>query len=96
MALSSDIDYVNVIVNGYENTYQYGGRKTYTTQNENSSNYNAELDGFDVGVKFGNKYSTSFSNRGLTTYTRPIYESDLSLYNKGYETNKDLMHICNI
>ena len=93
MALSSDIDYVNVIVNGYENTYQYGGRKTYTTQNENSSNYNAELDGFDVGVKFGNKYSTSFSNRGLTTYTRPIYESDLSLYNKGYETNKDLMQI---
>ena len=64
-----------------EGEYTYGKRKEYENQSPNSTNYNAEKDGFGVDVKFGNKYGTSYSNRGLKTYTRRIYESDLALEN---------------
>lgn len=93
VALCEDIETVRVITAGYENTYTYGGRKEYENQNENSSNYNESLDGFGIGVKFGNKYDTSYSKRGLNSYIRPLYEADLALYNQYYDQNRDLMQV---
>ena len=93
LAISSDINKVNILVAGYENTYTYEKRKDYENQNENDANYDESMDGFGVEVKFGDKYSTRYSNRGLNTYTRRIYESDLALYNKTYNQDKDLMQV---
>ena len=74
-AISEDIDSVDVIVNGYKNTYQYGGRKEYQKEGD----VEETSDGFGVAVKFGNKNNSSqYSNRGLNTYQRPLYESDLA------------------
>lgn len=56
LSISEDIANVVVKVNGYTHTYEYGARG-----NEDSN--------FNVGVKFGDKYT----NR----YTRTIYPSDI-------------------
>ena len=93
LAISTDIRKLDVVVRGYKNTYTYGNRKEYENQNPNGTNYNVEEDGFGVDVKFGSKYSTSYSNKGLKTYTRRIYESDLAVFNRNYEKNQDLMRI---
>ena len=86
LAISTDISSLNVVVQNYENTYTYENRKEYEGQDEGK-------DGFGTEVKFGNKYGTSYSNRGLNMYTRRIYESDLAIYNQNYANNSDLMQI---
>ena len=83
-AISEDIDSVDVIVNGYKNTYQYGGRKEYQKEGD----VEETSDGFGVAVKFGNKNNASqYSNRGLNTYKRPLYESDLAWHLKDKDNN---------
>ena len=86
LAISTDISSLNVIVQNYENTYTYEKRKEYEDGNEE------EKDGFGTEVKFGSKYGTSYSNRGLNMYTRRIYESDLAIYNQD-SSNANLMQI---
>ena len=93
LAIATDISNMNVIVQNYENTYTYENRKDYEEQNPNKTNYDAAKDGFGAEVKFGNKYGTSYSNRGLKMYTRRIYESDLAKYNQNYASNTNLMQI---
>ena len=93
LAISTDISSLNVVVQNYENTYTYENRKEYEDQNTNGTNYDAAKDCFGTEVKFGSKYASSYSNRGLNMYTRRIYESDLALYNENYTTNSELMQI---
>lgn len=54
IAIMKDIHNVKLTMNGYANTYYYGQR--------------GKLDGFNVGVKFGDKYDM--------TYRRAIYKAD--------------------
>lgn len=61
LAVMKDVQNAKVTVNGYEHTYQYAQRF------QNQGEYG---DGFNVGVKFGNKY-------GTMSYTRAIYKSDV-------------------
>lgn len=81
LAIGSDLHKVNIKINktdgeSYENTYTYENRKI-------------DSDTYDFGIetKFGTKVG-SYSNRGLNTYTRRIYESDLA-----YNNNQSLMEI---
>ncbi len=60
MALIKDLENVRVSVNGYQHVYNYSQR--FDSQDEYG-------DGFNVGVKFGQKY-------GSMSYTRAIYEAD--------------------
>lgn len=60
IALVKDLYNVNVAINGYNHIYEYANR--FNNQGEYG-------DGFNVGVKFGNKY-------GNMSYTRAIYEAD--------------------
>ena len=60
IALKKDIENVNVAINGYNHIYQYAQR--FNNQGEYG-------DGFNVGVKFANKY-------GTMSYTRAIYKAD--------------------
>ena len=73
MALLKDVNNVKVAINGYNHVYLYSQRF------QNQGEYG---DGFNVGVKFGNKY-------GSMSYTRAIYEAD---YNFTHEpdTTKEL------
>ena len=79
LAISSDLDKVNIAINTgtdiYENTYTYAKRNI---EEENS---------FGIETKFGNG-TGSYSNRGLKTYTRRIYESDLAYSNDNQELMK--------
>ena len=68
LALVEDIEQVQIDLNGYTHTYNYNQRF------ENQEEYG---DGFDIGVKFGNKY-------GKQEYTQAIYPSDV-VYNQGHE-----------
>lgn len=61
LALVKDLNNVNLSINGYGHTYMYE-QKTREAQNGGE-------DLFNVGVKFGEKYSNM-------TYTRAIYQSD--------------------
>lgn len=60
IALVKDLYNVNVAINGYNHIYEYANR--FNNQGEYG-------DGFNVGVKFENKY-------GNMSYTRAIYEAD--------------------
>ena len=60
IALIKDLYNVNVAINGYNHIYEYANR--FNNQGEYG-------DGFNVGVKFGNKY-------GNMSYTRAIYKAD--------------------
>ena len=60
LALIKDTDNVKLAINGSEHIYNYAQR--FNNQGEYG-------DGFDIGVKFGNKY-------GSMEYTRPIYKAD--------------------
>ena len=66
IALMKDIENVRVSVNGYNHTYIYSQR--FINQGEYG-------DGFNVGVKFGNKY-------GNMSYTRAIYKADYEYINE--------------
>ncbi len=72
LALIKDLDNVKLTINGYEHIYEYAQRF------KNQGEYG---DGFNVGVKFGNKY-------GEMKYTRPIYKSDYEYVN---EKDKNLI-----
>ncbi len=72
IALVKDIQNVKVEVNGYGHTYNYDRRF------QNAGEYG---DGFNVGVKFGEKY-------GNMTYGRAIYKSDY-LYTSN-DTSREL------
>ena len=73
MALIKDIENVRVTVNGYEHVYNYSQR--FVNQGEYG-------DGFNVGVKFGNKY-------GSMSYTRAIYKADYEYINEA-DSSKEL------
>ena len=66
MSLIKDLENVRVTVNGYEHVYNYSQR--FVNQGEYG-------DGFNVGVKFGNKY-------GSMSYTRAIYKADYEYINE--------------
>lgn len=61
LAVMKDVQNAKVSVNGYTHTYKYA---------ERFKNQGEYTDGFNVGVKFGNKY-------GTMSYTRAIYKSDV-------------------
>lgn len=73
LALMKDMQNVRVTVNGYEHIYEYAQR--FVNQGEYG-------DGFNVGVKFGNKY-------GSMSYTRAIYKSDYEYVNEN-DKSKEL------
>ena len=73
MSLIKDLENVRVTVNGYEHVYNYSQR--FVNQGEYG-------DGFNVGVKFGNKY-------GSMSYTRAIYKADYEYINEA-DSSKEL------
>lgn len=73
LALIKDLDNVKLTINGYEHIYEYAQRF------KNQGEYG---DGFNVGVKFANKY-------GEMKYTRPIYKADYEYVNEK-DKNKEL------
>ena len=73
IALKKDLENVNVAINGYNHIYQYSQR--FVNQGEYG-------DGFNIGVKFGNKY-------GAMSYTRAIYKADYEYINES-DKNKEL------
>ncbi len=73
IALIKDMQNVRVSINGYQHVYEYAQR--FINQGEYG-------DGFNVGVKFGNKY-------GSMSYTRPIYKADYE-YTNPNDTSKEL------
>lgn len=73
IAIVNDIQNVKLTVNGYSHTYEYEQRY------KNKGEYK---DGFNVGVKFQEKY------KGMT-YTRAIYKADYE-YKNNDEKSKEL------
>lgn len=73
ISLVKDLDNVKVGVNGYWHTYLYSQR--FVNQGEYG-------DGFNVGVKFGEKYSDM-------SYTRAIYQADYEYQNEN-DRSKEL------
>lgn len=74
LALIKDMQNVRIAVNGYEHIYEYAQR--FVNQGEYSG------DGFNVGVKFSNKYVSN-------SYTRAIYQSDYEYINEN-DKSKEL------
>ena len=74
LAIAKDIDNVRVAVNGYEHVYEYAQRFNHP------ENYGG--DGFNVGVKFGEKYVAE-------PYKRAIYEADYEYINEN-DPSKEL------
>lgn len=66
LAVQKDVQNVQVEINGYGHTYNYDRKETLEKQNNE--------DAFNVGVKFGSKYTEG--------YELPIYESDSNYRNK--------------
>lgn len=73
IALLKDIQNVRVAVNGYQHVYNYAQR--FVNQGEYG-------DGFNVGVKFGNKY-------GSMSYSRAVYKADYE-YTNEQDASKEL------
>ncbi len=73
IALIKDLENVRITINGYQHVYEYSQR--FVNQGEYG-------DGFNVGVKFGNKY-------GSMSYTRAIYKSDYEYINEA-DASKEL------
>ena len=72
MAAVKDLENVRVSVNGYQHVYNYSQR--FVNQGEYG-------DGFNVGVKFGDKY-------GTMSYTRAIYKADYEYINEEDSTRE--------
>lgn len=66
LAVQKDVQNVQVEINGYGHTYNYDRKETLEKQNNE--------DAFNVGVKFGSKYTEG--------YELPIYESDSNYINE--------------
>ena len=75
IALVKDLQNVNVAINGYNHIYEYAQRTN------NPSEYGG--DGFNIGVKFGSKYSTT------KPYSRAIYKADYEYVNEN-DKSKEL------
>lgn len=73
ISLSSDIEDVIATLKGYTHTYHYASRNKYIENNG----------AFDVGVKFGNKYTNK--------YTRTVYESAVSWSKENFEKDNSNM-----
>ena len=67
IAISKDIENIKLSINGKNQIYEYKKRYQHLRAESNNS-------GYDVGVKFGNKYRNM-------SYSRPIYESDYKYEN---------------
>lgn len=74
LALVEDVYTAKVTLNNYEHTYKYSQRFDNPGTFNGSTGLEGGEDGFNVAVKFGNKY-------GSQPYTREIYSSDI-VYNK--------------
>ncbi len=72
LSVVKDIDNVIITVNGYEHMYKYASRFV------NGGEYS---DGFNAGVKFGEKY-------GSQTYSRAVYKSDYDYKNESDKTKE--------
>ena len=77
IALLKDLENVRVSVNRYQHVYNYSQR--FVNQGEYG-------DGFNVGVKFGNKY-------GSMSYTRPIYQADHEYINENDKSKELQVHV---
>ena len=77
LAIMQDIQNAKVTLNGYEHIYQYAQR--FDANGEFRENGE---DGFNVSVKFGDKYLNN-------SYTREIYSSDI-IYNQSEAGNGKL------
>ena len=75
IALIEDVEKAKITLNGYTHTYKY---------NQRFENSQETGDGFNVSVKFGNKW-------GSASYTREIYSSDVS-YN-AQDENKGKLQV---
>lgn len=75
IALIEDVEKAKITLNGYTHTYKY---------NQRFENSQETGDGFNVSVKFGNKW-------GSASYTREIYSSDIS-YN-AQDENKGKLQV---
>ena len=73
IAILKDVQNVRTKINGKEQTYNYAQR--FVNKNEYG-------DGYDIGVKYGNKYKDM-------GYSRPVYKSDYTWVNPS-EPNKEL------
>lgn len=73
LAVVQDIQNAKITLNGYEHIYQYAQRFDDPGEFNGTSGESGGEDGFNVAVKFGEKY-------GNQSYTRAIYSSDL-VYN---------------
>ena len=76
IALLKDIENVKMTINGKAHVYQYAQK--YINEEEYK-------EGFNVGIKFGEKY-------GTMSYTRPIYKADYE-YETVDKTNELKMYI---
>lgn len=74
LAIKKDIDNVKLTINGFNHIYKYGNRF------KNGGEYTGE--GFNVGVKFGEKY-------GKMSYSRAIYKADYE-YENPIEKSREL------
>ena len=79
LALVEDVHTAKITLNGYEHTYKYSQRFDNPGVFNESTGLEGGEDGFNVAVKFGNKY-------GSQSYTREIFSSDI-VYNQ--ETGGD-------
>ena len=73
MALINDIENVRIEINGQNQTYLYSQR--FVNQGEYG-------DGFDIGVKFGEKY-------GSMSYSRAVYKADYE-YRSNDDTSREM------
>ncbi len=73
ISIKKDIKNVKILVNGKGQIYEYD--KRFSHMNESAG------DGYDYGVKFGNKY-------GSMKYTRPIYKADVMF--RSNDENREL------
>lgn len=74
LAVTQDIENARITLNGYEHLYRYAQRFENAGEFNGSAGQEGGEDGFNMSVKFGEKYLDN-------SYTREIYSSDL-VYNK--------------
>ncbi len=94
LAIATDIDNIQLNINGYAHTYRYGRRNPFIKNgypdNDINNGYSAILDGFSVGVKNGIEgASQEYKN---CTYTREIYDSYLA-YTKANEESDNRLRV---
>lgn len=91
LAVVTDIDNVQLSINGYNHTYNYKQRASYENQtgvpdSEINAGYDATMDGFSVYVK------NNTNNYKNLTYTRDVYDSYIA-YTKNDKDNTDRLRM---